>query len=499
MLKIIKTIPLHVFLLPTFFILHNVNENYGLLDIEIVLKYWAYYMLLSLVLFVFTRMMYKSNLKAASLSTLLLIVFFFWGSFHDYIKSLSIPRFFTSYSFLLPLFFILFVTLFFAVKRTKYLTRTTFFLNLLLILIISLDVIQITGKAFSRTDINDLAAQNPPLPLKHEMIADSLKPDIFFIVFDEYASSLSLEKYFGFNNYALDSMLKSNGFYVAEKSKSNYNATSLSVSSTFNMQYYNKRYKKYQLLDAKEFQQGWHSLRQSYIPKFFKLNGYELKNFALDTAYGLAPPVFGKWAHRKIFFSHTLAGRLEKDILWNFNYVPAIETYNQNCHLKSISEAMVLKRNILPNFNLLINELERRSDTPRFVYAHFFIPHAPFTVDRRGNPLRNPDSESAYTEQILFVNTLIEQIVHSSVNNKENRSKVVIIEGDHGYRNNILFANEEEKAFMNLNSFYFSDGNYHSLYDSISPVNTFRVVLNNYFKQELPVLKDSMVLLKLTF
>ncbi|MDQ3277751.1 MAG: hypothetical protein M3Q06_05465, partial [Bacteroidota bacterium] len=47
------------------------------------------------------------------------------------------------------------------------------------------------------------------------------------------------------------------------------------------------------------------------------------------------------------------------------------------------------------------------------------------------------------------------------------------------------------KVFRNLNAYYFSDKDYGMLYDSISPVNTFRVVLNKYFSQSFPLLKDS--------
>ena len=37
---------------------------------------------------------------------------------------------------------------------------------------------------------------------------------------------------------------------------------------------------------------------------------------------------------------------------------------------------------------------------------------------------------------------------------------------------------------------------YDRLYDSISSVNTFRVVLDQFFHQQLPLLKDSLVYLK---
>jgi hypothetical protein len=42
-----------------------------------------------------------------------------------------------------------------------------------------------------------------------------------------------------------------------------------------------------------------------------------------------------------------------------------------------------------------------------------------------------------------------------------------------------------------LNAYYFSDGPPRELYDSITPVNTFRVVFNHYFNANMPLLKDN--------
>ena len=42
----------------------------------------------------------------------------------------------------------------------------------------------------------------------------------------------------------------------------------------------------------------------------------------------------------------------------------------------------------------------------------------------------------------------------------------------------------------NLNSYYFPDQNYDLLYPTITPVNTFRVILDQYFNQKLSLLED---------
>jgi hypothetical protein len=41
-----------------------------------------------------------------------------------------------------------------------------------------------------------------------------------------------------------------------------------------------------------------------------------------------------------------------------------------------------------------------------------------------------------------------------------------------------------------LSAYYFPDQNYQALYPGITPVNSFRVVLNTYFGAKLPLLPD---------
>ncbi|MBP6687663.1 MAG: hypothetical protein KA160_07360, partial [Lacibacter sp.] len=93
--------------------------------------------------------------------------------------------------------------------------------------------------------------------------------------------------------------------------------------------------------------------------------------------------------------------------------------------------------------------------------------------------------------QLVYAGTVIKELVaYIQTNNKKNT--IIIVAGDHGYR-----SSESEKAgynFENFNAFYFPDQDYAKLYDSISPVNTFRITLNKSFGSNLPILKDSNIL-----
>ena len=134
---------------------------------------------------------------------------------------------------------------------------------------------------------------------------------------------------------------------------------------------------------------------------------------------------------------------------------------------------------------------------PVFVYVHFFIPHEPFYFDAQGKSM--PDeyafgerTPGKYLEQLKYVNKLIEDITDVLVM-KNRHEAVIILQGDHGYRYLTDQYGERiyDEATCILNAYYFPDGDYSMLYDSITPVNTFRIIFNKYLGARLPLLPDT--------
>ena len=69
-----------------------------------------------------------------------------------------------------------------------------------------------------------------------------------------------------------------------------------------------------------------------------------------------------------------------------------------------------------------------------------------------------------------------------------------VIQADHGPGAFLHLGSLEKtlpvERFGILNAFYFPDQNYEMLYPSISPVNSFRVVLNQFFGGNYELLPD---------
>jgi hypothetical protein len=147
-------------------------------------------------------------------------------------------------------------------------------------------------------------------------------------------------------------------------------------------------------------------------------------------------------------------------------------------------------------FSLLenIKKLPHR-DGNLFVFAHLVVPHLPYTFGPNGEvpAFEGKDATyeeiaAAYVDQVKFVNKQTLDVIDALIQNSES-SPVIIVQGDHGPLPD-LTENPSERLPI-LNAYYLPGVEMDKiLYPSISPVNSFRVVLNSYFGQDMPLLED---------
>jgi hypothetical protein len=143
-----------------------------------------------------------------------------------------------------------------------------------------------------------------------------------------------------------------------------------------------------------------------------------------------------------------------------------------------------------------LDKLKSIPDKPghQFVFAHLVIPHPPYSFGPNGEAISFNDGApveeriKAYTDQVLFINHEILEVV-DAILSKSEPPPVIIIQGDHGPLPDIAFSGDEKMPILNA---YYLPGTeaQKNLYPSITPVNTFRVILNSYFDQNLPLLND---------
>jgi hypothetical protein len=141
-------------------------------------------------------------------------------------------------------------------------------------------------------------------------------------------------------------------------------------------------------------------------------------------------------------------------------------------------------------------------DGPKFIFAHFIVPHPPYVFDRDGHVNLDPEREGnvrGYLEQVRFTNAHIERITDRLLDVPPDRRPIVVIQADEGpyprlsTRFPTSWSTEPEGdvrvKFGILNAYYLP-GVSDALYPTISPVNTFRVIFDRYFGTDLGRLPD---------
>src|SRR5215510_14380243 len=114
---------LFIFFLPVFFVLHGINENFGLIPSPVVFRLSTYYFIVTIGIIGLSFFLLRKADTSAVFSFYLLSVFFLFGAFHDFLKSVIKNSFFGSYTFLLPLIFIITVLFFISLKKREKINR----------------------------------------------------------------------------------------------------------------------------------------------------------------------------------------------------------------------------------------------------------------------------------------------------------------------------------------------------------------------------------------
>ena len=507
MLKKVKTIlsdkAFFLYLLPLFFIYSGYNELFGFLNLGFVLLNFLGVALLAFFIFILIHFFLKEKKKSIIYTFFSIAYFLLFGFLHDTLKKL-LPsgNLLVSFTFLIPLTLLLLIILFIYLKRQKQQNYSDLFLylNVLMIALILSEMPNSTRRYRLDKSVHNLIdfRFNTASSYIPGSIADSSKPDIYFLLFDGMASTKSLKDRLGKDNSKLDSFLLNEGFYIANNAAANYNWTIHSLSTTFNMDYL-PDFIAPVMNDPKAYFWGTNSILNNSLTSILQKEGYAIHQYQPVSINNADWPIENYFQYLKDqhFFFKTFPGRIYRDVFWNYTSIN--NQFIKKIQLQVKNGRYERHKRFVDTAFLLVKNSCSKTGNPRFVYGHFMIPHDPYVFTRKGelkkitiDQLNKKEYEAdAYFEQLLYANTLIEEMVMFIKNNNKPNT-IIIVAGDHGFRNFKQMG--IENIFSNLNAFYFPNKNYSRLYDSVSPLNTFRVVLNTYFNAQLPLLKDSSII-----
>jgi len=340
----------------------------------------------------------------------------------------------------------------------------------------------------------------PPSPLRAAMTLSVThgsggNPDIYYLILDGYARSDVMNDLFDFDNSPFLRRLERQGFFVADGSTANYCQTPLSLSSSLNFEYLDDLVKEL-------------GSDQTILRDFIGRNnlaitlgslGYTFVSFSTgfeptdltDADVYLSPyPQFTEF--QRLLIDRTAIGPFlymaeERDLF----------TQSRDRTLFALDQLAEIATD----------------PRPTLTFAHIVCPHPPFIFGEHGEDSSRRDQRfwvtggvkyqahdldpeayfQGYRDQAVFITRRIEQVI-DQILTQSKEPPILILQSDHGsgLRLNMesLERTDLRERMSILNAYYFPGRNYQGLYPEITPVNSFRVVLNTFFGTDLEPLPD---------
>ena len=309
----------------------------------------------------------------------------------------------------------------------------------------------------------------------------STKPDVYYIILDGYGRQDVLLNEFGYDNSAFIAELRGRGFYVAECSQSNYAHTLYSLSSSLNYDYHDA-------FGAAEDSKRISLLKHGAVRAQFESLGYSI--VAFPTGWSMT-----EWTDADVYpdYGQSFTTLTEFETLFLDTTMLRVATDYERLTSKTTPYSNARRLRVLSMIETL-KEIPAREGS-YFVFAHFVIPHPPYSFGANGEWLEinvytasYDEIARAYINQVEYISAEILAIL-DVIQNESDVPPIIIVQGDHGPPPDL--TNDPAIRMPILNAYFLPDMDSDQvLYPSISPVNSFRVVLNQYFDANLPLLED---------
>ena len=372
--------------------------------------------------------------------------------------------------------------------------RVTPFLNLCLVLALFIQGFSSIKKITDEVSITRQVKQDTKLSTDLPATLDcAARPDIYYIILDGYGGSDVLKELYQVDNTPFIDYLMGKGFYVAGQSHSNYIQTIFSIPSALNFTYLESEPVGMSGLDY------FSSLViDNRLMQLLKQCGYRTVAFQTNFTFTNHPKVdvYLSRGHRLTEFEGLLlVGTPLELLLDRFGLV--LTEFSYPAH----------RSQVLFDFEQLQSLPGMHG--PKLIFAHIISPHPPFVFDADGSPIQPErdysigdgddyrgswdEYQKGYAGQVQFVDRMLEETIEAILDGSS-QPPIIILQGDHGPGGSLNWFAPQRTCLRErtsiLNAYYLPAGADKHLYPTISPVNSFRVILNSYFGTHLDLLPD---------
>ncbi|MDH4157416.1 MAG: LTA synthase family protein [candidate division Zixibacteria bacterium] len=385
----------------------------------------------------------------------------------------------------------LIATVWLSARARGDLPRLTMVLNSVVVLLVAFQIVHGGYLVATRPSV-DIA----PTEVAAERTQEGPLPNIYYIILDGYARHDVLKTYYGFDNSGFLAFLRERGFYIADSSHANYAQTMQSLTSALNMNYISE------IVHIEDLGAARTAMAEIFLGnavfRFLRQRGYRIVSFS--SGYDLT-----EIADAEI----TLAPRANlsefETLIWLTTPLPYLFPGGGTPYDRHRDRILYT-----------LDQLPVVTDMPPpwFVLAHIVAPHPPFVFGNRGadfepdRPYNFYDGSyyfdlggtldeyiTSYRHQAAYVTQRIQDALERILAGSGDDPPVIILQADHGPGSQLDWADRNKtwvkERFAILNAYYLPGADSVPLYPTITPVNTFRLVLNAYFDTDYTTLPDS--------
>ena len=407
----------------------------------------------SIIIWIVIRKIIKNSNKAALITGVGVVFFFYFGYVQDALKGILVSNIpVNKTSILVPISIIIFIilTVYFIKSKNNFesIIKIANVVSITLILVVCVQFI-IPG-------------------------ASAEKPNVYHIILDEYTDNEILTKKFGYNNEKFLEFLNNNGFYMHDKLFSTFGGTVKELNVILNMEYPKK---------LRWMSEDYESLNNNKVMSIFSNQNYSIIETNSMMRWKNFSDVDTKLCYDTNFInSEFLDQVLGKSIIRYF-----LEKYQQDTRRDTVR----------CTFNVL-NEITLKTDGPKYVFSHVYVPHPPFLFgpngenvipDRREiSGLQSWENPQGYVNQLIYATNEITVVIKNIVKNDPNA--IIIVQGDTGTLTGADISKKTMKEIYQAHSILYAvripdveDSDY------MIPVNTYRIIFNNYFNMNYDYLE----------
>ena len=487
--SLLKKIPFHLVLFAVYPVLSLYALNISEVNIQYVLRPLLVALIIGITAFVICWFLFKENGNLAAITGVGLLLVSSYGAVFNLLQGVTVGGvLFGRHRILLPIYLILIAVILWQVwmigRSRQGITNALNFMSILLLLMPVMQIVVNIGKSAGNT-----APEKGRTQTTTAINSANTMPDIYYFVLDSYGREDYIREYMDFDNSGFIGDLKELGFFVGDCSLSNYAFTRLSLASTLNMDYlenlsgtFPQESNDATLLDdlivnskvrktlseagysSVAFETGYPFTEMSDAEYYFQPNKQPLKMAA-------------KSPFEVMVINNTIAGGLSSIPFFKqwFGGFPYLEKYQRQ--------------------RFIIEQVKSIPQLPgsKFAFIHLVTTHRPYIFQSDGSILYDenyykndgvPADENYYTRgyqyQLEYTNRYMLDLIKTILADSS-MPPIIIIQGDHGVR--------DPGRLSILNAIY-PGSDPEEFYPSITPVNTFRVILNKLGLGKFDLLPD---------